>query len=107
MIFGKPDCGKVTPSELANDDVPTVRKCIANLDWMITAFAVIFPVFFVLSHNGSGRSKNRETLYPMIRGLSAKNDQDKTAQETIDKKVAPLVNDARCGAHVPSSVILL
>src|ERR1700760_4545517 len=54
LIFGKPDCGKVTPSQLANDDIPTVRKCITDFDWVIAAFAVIFPVFFVFGHNGSG-----------------------------------------------------
>jgi len=42
----------MTPTELSDDDVATIREGVADLYWMIPSLDVVFPVFFVLSHDG-------------------------------------------------------
>lgn len=65
LILRKPDCGEVTPAQLADNDITTVRKSIANFYRMVSALAVIFIIFFVFGHGsrmgrvGTVRHDNR------------------------------------------------
>ena len=56
-IACQPNCGKVAPSEFADDNIPAVAECVADVDWVIATLDVVLPVLLVLSHDGVGRSR--------------------------------------------------
>lgn len=44
----------MAPAEFADDDIAFVRKGIANVDWMVASFHVVFPILLVFSHDRWG-----------------------------------------------------
>jgi len=47
VIARQPDSGEMAPSQFANDGVLSVVVLLANVDGVVTAFAVVFGIFFV------------------------------------------------------------
>lgn len=47
VVSGQPDGGEMTPAKLAHDGVLAVLVLLADLDWVVAAFAVVFRVLFV------------------------------------------------------------
>jgi len=46
------------PAEFSNDDVAAIGESIADLYRMVPSLDVVFPIFFVFSHDG-GRVRGR------------------------------------------------
>ena len=42
----------MAPAELSEDDIPTIRKGVADVDGMVAAFDVVLPVLLLLCHDG-------------------------------------------------------
>jgi hypothetical protein len=52
LILGEPNGGEMAPTELTNDGVPAIGERVTYLYWMVTTFAIIFPILFIFSHDG-------------------------------------------------------
>jgi len=44
----------MAPAEFSDDDVAAIGKRVADEYWVIASLDVVFPVFFVFSHDGGG-----------------------------------------------------
>lgn len=58
----------MAPAEFPDDDVAAIGEGVADVYWMVPSLDVVFPVFFVFSHDGGGvggrvRSSVRHLLY--------------------------------------------
>lgn len=47
VVAGQPDCGKMAPSELADDCILAVLEVLADLDGVVATLAVVFGVLFI------------------------------------------------------------
>jgi hypothetical protein len=47
VVAREPNGGKVTPAELAHDSVFAILELLANLDGVVTAFAVILRILLI------------------------------------------------------------
>lgn len=47
VVSGQPDGGEMAPAKLAHNRVLAVLVLLADLDWVVAAFAVIFGVLFI------------------------------------------------------------
>ena len=44
----------MSPAEFSDDCVAAIGESVADENWVITSLDVVFPVFFVFSHDGGG-----------------------------------------------------
>lgn len=44
----------MAPAEFSDDDITAIGESIADEYWVITSLDVVFPVFFIFSHDGGG-----------------------------------------------------
>ena len=42
------------PAELPDDSISTIRESIADVHRMVSSLNVVFPIFFIFSHDGGG-----------------------------------------------------
>lgn len=61
-VLRKPDGREVPPTELPDDDVSAVGEGVADVDWVVAALAVVFPIFLVLSRHVGRRKALVERL---------------------------------------------
>lgn len=53
-VLCEPYGREVPPAELSDDNVAAIRVSVADMYRMVSSLNVVFPVFFVLSHDGCG-----------------------------------------------------
>jgi len=60
------------PTELPDDDIAPIRESIADVYGMISSLDVVFPIFFVFSHDGGGvGGRVRSSVRHFLDGVSA------------------------------------
>lgn len=52
VILGEPDGGKVTPSELSDDNVSIVVEGVPNADRVVSSRSIILQILLVFGHDG-------------------------------------------------------
>jgi hypothetical protein len=61
----------MAPAELSDDNVAAIRESVADVYWMVPPLHVVFPIFFVFSHDGGGvRGRVRSGVRHFLDGVS-------------------------------------
>jgi len=53
VVLCEPDGGEMAPAEFPDDGVSAIGKGVANVDGVVAALDIVFPVFLVLGHDRS------------------------------------------------------
>ena len=71
-VLREPYCREMPPAEFPDDDVAALRESVADLYRMVPSLDVVFPIFFVFSHNGGRvRGRVRSGVRHFLDGVSA------------------------------------
>jgi hypothetical protein len=51
FVVRQPDCAEMAPTEFPDNCIAAIAERIADVDWVVSALDVVFPVFLVLCHD--------------------------------------------------------